>query len=88
MKKLLIEQYVERHLSSASYEHDPTLDQWMGWIEAVPGVYAQQKTMEETRDELAEVLEEHLLLSLRNAEPEREIVPEFAPFYAHPHLAA
>jgi len=62
--KLLTQQYIESKLTGASYEYDPTVNRWVGWIDGVKGVCAQAKTVEKARDELGKILEEHLMLSL------------------------
>ena len=52
-------------LGQAIYEHDGTVNRWAAWIEGVPGVYAQGRTVEETRNDLASGLEAYLLVSLQ-----------------------
>lgn len=63
--KLIFSNYIEKILSRAEYEYDPSVRQWAGWIGGFRGVYAQGKRIEEVRQELASVLEEYLLLSVR-----------------------
>lgn len=48
-------------------------DTWYGHIRLCPGVWATANTFEECRDELKEVLEEWILLKLRNNDPMPEI---------------
>ena len=65
MKFILIE-YIEKALSQAHIEYDISVRQWVAWIDGLPGVYAQGKGRREVREELASVLEEHILLALRD----------------------
>mgnify|MGYP001571294607 CR=1 FL=1 len=77
--KLKVQNFVEKNLSNARYEYDRGVKSWAGWIEGLPGVYAQGKTIEAARDELGEILEEYLLINLQ----EKKKVKGFAlPNYA------
>lgn len=60
-----IQQFVEDKLLNAEYEFDKSVGQWAGWIKGFPGVYAQGNSIELARRELAEVLEEYVLVSLQ-----------------------
>ena len=40
---------------------------WIGWIEEVPGVNCQERTLEELRQSLAETLSEALVFNRREA---------------------
>ncbi len=66
--KLYIQQYIETHLREASYEYDDQTQSWCAWIENIPGVYAQSKNLEDVRNQLAEVLEDFILVSFYNHE--------------------
>ena len=62
--ELTITKYIEKSLGKATYEYDEAVKQWAAWVDDVPGVYAQVPTVENTRRELASVLEDHILTSL------------------------
>lgn len=64
-----LQKFVEDQLKTAQYEHDTSVDSWAGWLPKFKGVYAQGNSIEEVRVELAEILEEHVLLSVRNKKP-------------------
>ncbi|MBU1089835.1 type II toxin-antitoxin system HicB family antitoxin [Patescibacteria group bacterium] len=64
--KLRLQQFIENKLSKAHYEFDESVGQWAGWIEDVPGIYAQAKNIEMVRKELSEILEEWVLFGLRD----------------------
>ncbi len=59
---LKTQEFVEKKLVKANYRFDESVGQWIGWIKGFPGVYAQGKTIEDVRNELAEVLEEYLFV--------------------------
>lgn len=63
--ELMFSKYVNKMLAAAVYEYDGAVKQWATWITGVPGVYAQGVTVEAARDELASVLEDHLISSLQ-----------------------
>ena len=67
-------QFIEKMLGRATYEYDETVHQWAAWIEGFPGVYAQARSVEDARQDLASSLEEYLIISLK----EGESVPGFA----------
>lgn len=68
----MLREYVDKKLSSAQYKllKDGT---YFGEISGVQGVWANAKTLELCRQQLQDVLEEWLLLKVRN----RESVPGF-----------
>ena len=66
--KLRLQQFIENKLSKAHYEFDESVSQWVGWVEDVDGVHAQAENIEMVRQELAEILEEWVLFSLRDNE--------------------
>ncbi len=74
--KLFIQGYIENNLQRASYEYDAETHTWCAWVEELPGAYAQADTVEAVRDELAEVIEEYMLVSLYN----KQLVPELERF--------
>ncbi|MFH1402439.1 MAG: type II toxin-antitoxin system HicB family antitoxin [Patescibacteria group bacterium] len=64
--KLKLQQFIENKLTKAHYEFDESVGQWCGSVQGVPGVYAQAESVEKVREELAEILEEWILFSLRD----------------------
>lgn len=62
---LRISNFIELKLSKAKYEYDDSVKQWSGWIKDFPGVYAQSDNIEQVRQELAETLEEWILISIQ-----------------------
>ncbi len=62
--KLFINSYIEEVLKKAKYEYGKTTDSWCASIDILPGAYAQADTLEEARSQLAEVIEEYVLVSL------------------------
>ena len=82
---LKIQQFVEDKLLNAKYEFDETVGQWAGWIKGFPGVYAQADSIELARTELAEVLEEYVLVSLQEKRKVRGLNIKLVQNYAHAH---
>lgn len=64
--KTSVQEYIEKMLQRANYEYDESVKMWAGSVTGVPGVYAQGASVEAVRQELSEVLEENLLLSIRD----------------------
>ena len=62
----MLAEYIERVLSKAHFEYDTSVKQWVAWIDGLPGVYAQGKGRREVRQELISVLEEYILLAVRD----------------------
>jgi len=71
--KLYIAQYIESLLRKAEYEYDKKTKSWCASVKGLPGAYAQADTLEETRNQLAEVIEDYILVSLQ----ERKSLPGF-----------
>ncbi|PJB98463.1 MAG: hypothetical protein CO078_01910 [Candidatus Nealsonbacteria bacterium CG_4_9_14_0_8_um_filter_36_17] len=67
--KLYIAQYIENLLAKAEYEYDPETKSWCASVEDLPGAYAQADTVEEVRSQLAEVIEDYILVSLQEKHP-------------------
>ena len=63
--KLSFLNFIEKTLARARYEYDPSVKRWVAWVEGFPGVYAQGKNVERVRQELGLILEEYLLLGIR-----------------------
>lgn len=58
------QQFIEKMLQRAEYKFDESVKEWAGWINGAPGIYAQGKQIENVRQELAEMLEEYLFVSV------------------------
>lgn len=71
--KLFINTYIENFLRKARYEYDEHTKSWCASVKELPGAYAQADTIEETRERLAEVIEDYILVSLH----ERQFLPGF-----------
>lgn len=71
--KLYIPNYIENILKKADYEYDKETKSWCASIRELPGAYAQADTVEETREQLAEVIEDYILISLQ----EKHFLPGF-----------
>ena len=67
--KLYITQYVENLLRRAEYEYDKETKSWCASVKNLPGAYAQADTIEEVREQLAEVIEDYILVSLQEKHP-------------------
>ena len=63
--ELKLFQYIVRLLKKAQYEYDPSVKAWVGWIEGFPGIYAQAKNVEGVRSELISMLEEWVLVDIK-----------------------
>jgi len=64
--KLRLQHFIENKLATARYEFDTSVGNWVGSIPGVPGVYTQAESVEKVRMELAEILEEWILFSLKD----------------------
>ncbi len=71
--KLFINSYIEKLLKKANYEYDKKTESWCASVNVLPGAYAQADTVEETRNQLAEVIEDYILVSLS----EKQKIPNF-----------
>lgn len=63
--ELKLSRYIEQLLKRAHYEYDPSVKDWVGWIAGYPGVYAQGRTVENVRADLASILEDFIVLDLQ-----------------------
>jgi len=72
----MICQRIEKMLRRANYEFDKQTNSWCASVDDLPGVYAQADSVEQVRTELAEVIEEYVLVSLQEGHP----LPEFHNF--------
>lgn len=71
--KLYITNYIENLLKKADYEYDKETNSWCAGVKELPGAYAQADTVEEVREQLAEVIEDYVLISLQ----QRQSLPGF-----------
>lgn len=71
--KLYIAEYIENLLKKAEYEYDEETRSWCASVKELPGAYAQADTVEEAREQLAEVIEDYILVSLQD----KQILPGF-----------
>ncbi len=71
--KLFINSYIEKLLKKANYEYDKKTKSWCASVDILPGAYAQADTVEEVRNQLAEVIEDYILVSLA----EKQKLPNF-----------
>ncbi len=67
--KLYINSYIENLLRKANYEYDKKTNSWCASVDALPGAYAQADSVEEVRERLAEVIEDYIIVSLREHHP-------------------
>ena len=80
--KLYITQYIENLLRRAEYEYDEATKSWCASIDDLPGAYAQADTVEKAREQLAEVIEDYILISLQEKHP----LPGFKKLPAKMHV--
>jgi predicted RNase H-like HicB family nuclease len=76
--RLRVQEFIEKKLGKAEYEFDKSVKEWAGWIKGLPGIYAQASSIEEARNQLAEMLEEYLLISVQEKKrlKDFDIVPK------------
>ena len=65
----MLTEYIEEALRRAKYEIIEDEEPFYGEVEELPGVWATGKTLEECRNNLKEVIEGWLLISLRKNLP-------------------
>jgi len=65
----MLTEYVQSALKKAKYEILPDDGSFFGTIDGFKGVWANAKTLEECRNELREVLEDWLLISISHHLP-------------------
>ena len=71
--KLFIISYIENLIKKADYEYDEETKSWCASIDELPGAYAQADTVEKARQQLAEVIEDYIIVSLK----ENQKLPNF-----------
>ena len=82
---LKIQQFVEDNLERAEYKFDDSVKQWAGWVNGLPGIYAQADSIELARRDLAEVIEEFVIVSLREKKKVKGLGLKPLPRYAKSH---
>ncbi len=65
----MIEEYIQAALEKATYEIINDEEPYFGKIPELNGVWASGKTLEECRENLREVLEEWIILSIKKSLP-------------------
>jgi len=65
----MIEEYIQAALEKATYEIINDEEPYFGKIPELNGVWASGKTLEECRENLREVLEEWIVLSIKKSLP-------------------
>lgn len=73
--QLILPSYIEHMLTQASYEYDPATKSWCGWVEVLPGAYAQAATVEDVRNQLAEVIEEFVFVTVARHDNVPSLMP-------------
>ena len=66
-----LQKFIENQLLLAEYEYGQSVKQWVGRLPRFRGVYSQGKNIEVIRNELAEILEEQIFLSVKDRKPIR-----------------
>ncbi len=66
---LYINNYIQDFLKKAEYEYDLETKSWVASVKELPGAYAQADTVEEVREQLAEVIEDYIFVSLYERHP-------------------
>ena len=69
----MLTEYIHAALATATYEILPDNEGFYGKVPKLIGVWANANTLEECREELREVLEEWIILSLKTGKPIPEI---------------
>jgi len=67
--RLFITNYIENLLKKAEYEYDKETKSWCASVKDLPGTYAQADSVEGAREQLAEVIEDYILVSLQEKHP-------------------
>ena len=79
----MISAYIAKQLAKAKYEFDPNTKSWCAWVSSLPGVYAQAESVEEVRSELADVIEEYIIVKLKSGQN----LPQFRIHKTHKQYA-
>ncbi|MBI4531236.1 MAG: type II toxin-antitoxin system HicB family antitoxin [Candidatus Latescibacteria bacterium] len=69
MKKTGLSEYITEALKQAVYDYCDQTQQWCAYIRELPGCWAAGETVEQVRQELKEVVEGWLILSLQAGDP-------------------
>ena len=78
---LFIPAYIAEQLKKASYEYDPAARAWCAWAPQLPGAYAQADSVEAARNQLAEVIEDYLIVALEKGKS-KQLFKKFNKPYA------
>jgi predicted RNase H-like HicB family nuclease len=65
----MISEYIEQALVKAHYEMIDDSEPFYGEVEELPGVYATGKTLEECRNNLKDVIEGWIIVSIKKGLP-------------------
>ena len=65
MLNLFINNYIEKMLKKVKYEYDEETKSWCAILKELPGVYAQADSVEDVRQQVAEVIEDFIIVSLQ-----------------------
>ena len=65
MLNLFLNNYIEKMLGKAEYAYDNETKSWCVVLDDLPGVYAQADSVEQARQQMAEVIEDYIIVSLR-----------------------
>ncbi|MFH1192421.1 MAG: DUF1902 domain-containing protein [bacterium] len=65
MLNLFINNYIEKMLKKVQYEYDAETKSWCAILKDLPGVYAQADNIEDARQQVAEVIEDYIIVSLQ-----------------------
>lgn len=65
----MLTEYIRAAMKQAHYELLPDREGYFGKIEGLPGVWANADTLEACREELQGVLEEWIIVGLKNGHP-------------------
>jgi len=65
----VLTEYIQLALSKAHYKIIEDPNPFFGWVEELPGCWANGPTLEACREELREVIEDWILITNRLGEP-------------------
>lgn len=73
MKRIGLTGYITEALKRAVYEYCDQTRQWCAYVQELPGCWATGETVEHARQELRDVVEGWLMLSLQAGDPITDI---------------
>ncbi|MFH1890745.1 MAG: type II toxin-antitoxin system HicB family antitoxin [Candidatus Kuenenbacteria bacterium] len=65
MLNLFLNNYIEKMLGKAKYTYDEQTKSWCVVLNDLPGAYAQADSVEKARQQMAEVIEDYVIINLR-----------------------